>query len=236
MQEEGSAVDPQAELTSTKCLELFCESIPSSVLQTYALLGSADEVSATAVASIVSSAIAIAFASSTISLDFDIDPAKRTIAPQFYGYTPDVNRMLVFVIMTMMAAAHVLMKVLACSLMLRVNQTWFITYLTGDVGIYLLYKTLRGDIIYWFPLEGVFSLIVSFAVRIIVKPIADFTLILQFRHPFELSGIYWSLNLILQQLFCFIAVYVYFHNESGTGPGSGDLSSSPFRKLGEMGK
>ena len=60
----------------TKCTEMFCESIPSSVLQTYALF-EPDVFSGAAVFSIFVSAGCIAFASSTISMDFDTDPKKR---------------------------------------------------------------------------------------------------------------------------------------------------------------
>ena len=63
------------------------ESIPSSVLQTYALLGDS-ELTKTAVGSIISSAMAIAYSSAVISLDFDINPSNRLKSPNFYGYVP----------------------------------------------------------------------------------------------------------------------------------------------------
>ena len=109
--------NPQAELAYTKISEMFGESIPSSILQTYAVLHSS-EVEGAAVFSIISSASAIAFACSTISLDFDIDPVKRITSPSFYGYLPNGNRMVIFLLMVMMSASHVLLKVVACSLML----------------------------------------------------------------------------------------------------------------------
>ena len=49
---------------------MFAESLPSSVLQTYALI-IAPEVSKAAVVSIVVSAMAISFTSATISTDYD---------------------------------------------------------------------------------------------------------------------------------------------------------------------
>jgi len=80
---EDAILDPQTELSITKTVEIFGESIPSSVLQTYALLGS-EVFSRQAVFSIFVSAGCIAFVSSTISLDFDTDNVKRLIAPSFY--------------------------------------------------------------------------------------------------------------------------------------------------------
>jgi len=187
---------------------MFCESIPSSVLQVYALFG-ADEVTNTAIFSIVSSAMAIAFASTTISVDFDTDPSKRLISPNYYGYMPDENRLLVFGLMTIMTAAHVLMKVLACSLMLRLSQVWFWLYMSLDMGVYFLFKITRGDFRYWIDISGVLGWVATFFMRLLGKTITDFTLLVQLRGQLELGGMYWSLNMILNQLFCFISVFLY---------------------------
>ena len=86
-QEEDTLFDPQMENTFTKCIEMFGESIPSSVLQTYALIGSG-ELSSGPATSIAISCLAIAYSSTTISLDFDTNPANRLKAPSYYGYCP----------------------------------------------------------------------------------------------------------------------------------------------------
>ena len=78
---ENDLMDPQQELAYSRCIEML--SIPSSVTQTYALLG-ADSASFSAAFSIFISAGCIAFASSSISVDWDTDPQKRLIAPSFY--------------------------------------------------------------------------------------------------------------------------------------------------------
>jgi len=80
IQEEHALVNPQTELTFTKCIGIFAEGIPSSIVQSYALLGS-DEVSGAAMFSIAISALSIAYGSATISMDYDSDPAKRLISP-----------------------------------------------------------------------------------------------------------------------------------------------------------
>ena len=66
-QAEDTLFTPELELTFTKGCEIFTESVPSAVLQTYAVL-KASEIDTAALFSIISSASAIAFASSTISL------------------------------------------------------------------------------------------------------------------------------------------------------------------------
>ena len=185
VQAENVPFQAQTELTATKCTEMFAESIPSSVLQMYALLGS-DTVSVSAVGSIVCSAMAISFASTTISVDFDTDPMKRSFAPTYYGYMPDANRMLIFLLMTLMTASHVLMKVLACSLLLRLSSMWLILYMGGDMAVYFLYKIVRGDLRYWISVSGWMSCLVSIFARVLVKVVTDFTLIVQFRGAFEL--------------------------------------------------
>jgi len=122
---------------------------------------------------------------------------------------PIRNRNTVFVLMMLMTGAHVLMKVLACGLLLRINQNWFIIYMSGDMTIFFVFKMLRDDLRYWLLLDGSLSWIVTFLSRVLIKTITDVTLIAQFRHPFELGGMYWSFNVALNQLFCFVSVYLY---------------------------
>ena len=210
IQVENAFGDPQLESTFNKCAEMIGESIPSSVLQTYALLG-ASEVTNGPLFSIVISAGSIAYASTTISLDFDTNPANRLKAPNFYGYVPDNGRLAVMILMISISTSHVLLKVIACSLMLRLNQTWFIIYMTGDQSLYFLYKLLRGDWRYGLLLPGLVSWVVSVFVRVMIKTIVDFTLIIHYRHPFDLGGIYWSTNIVLNQAFCFVSV-IYIGN------------------------
>ena len=111
--------------------------------------------------------------------------------------------------MIIMSGSHVLLKVIACSLLLRINQTWFIIYMTGDQGIYFLYKLLRGDSRYAFRLPNLLSWIASGICRVGIKTVVDFTLLIHYRHPFDLGGMYWSINLVLNQIFCFVSVYLY---------------------------
>jgi len=73
------------------------------------------------------------------------------------------------------------MKVIACALMLRVKQAWFMLYMGGDVGLFWCYKMLMGDLRHWIPLEGVWSWIATLFLRIIIQIVVDFTLLIQFR-------------------------------------------------------
>jgi len=205
---DNTVFDPALELVYTKAVEMFCESIPSSVLQTFAILN-AEEMTNTAVFSIICSALAIAFTSTTISIDIDIDPEKRLATPGFYGYTPNQNRLLVFGFLMFMTTGHVLMKVLACSLLMSLNKIWFALYMIIEICIYFGYKIIRNDFRYFLRVEGVLSWVASFMMRLCQKSITDFTLLVHLRHPNEAGGIYWSFNVVVNQAFCFISVYLY---------------------------
>jgi hypothetical protein len=75
--------DSEVELGLVRVIEVVCESIPSSILQSYAFM-KAEKKSKAAAASIIVSALTISFASSVISYDADVSPMKRRITPQFY--------------------------------------------------------------------------------------------------------------------------------------------------------
>ena len=187
---------------------MFGESIPSSVLQAYALLG-ATKVSDRAVLSIVVSAASIAYSATTISLNFDTDPKLRKAYPTFYGFVPDEGRMFVMIFMVLMATCHVLMKVLACSLMLRVNKTWFTLYLSGDMVIYYLYKIARGDLRYWMDVPNALSWFIPVNIRGMVKTLTDFTLLMQFRRKyFRIRPI--RMKREIEGSFSFILKYLLF--------------------------
>jgi hypothetical protein len=69
---EHAAVEPELELTIVRCLEMACEAVPASVLQTYALLktsGGGGDFSYRALASIVVSALTTGFVAASISFE-----------------------------------------------------------------------------------------------------------------------------------------------------------------------
>jgi len=81
--------------------------------------------------------------------------------------------------------------------------------------VYLLQKVARGDFHYWMPLNGVFGLVVSLLVRVSVKTLADFTGVIHFRHPIELGGLYWTVNVFMALLASVASVWVYYEKGSG---------------------
>ena len=85
-QEEHNLFGAKMELTATKIVEMFCESVPGACLQMYTLLwyGGGDNMTQK-VTSIVISAFTIGMGSAAISYDFDADPEQRKKNPAFYG-------------------------------------------------------------------------------------------------------------------------------------------------------
>ncbi|GMI27225.1 hypothetical protein TeGR_g1033, partial [Tetraparma gracilis] len=135
---EHAAVDPDLELTYTRCMELFCESIPGTLLQLAALLKGMREndgkYSKAALASIVVSACTTGFTAATISFDFDVSPARRRDEPGFYGYIPDSagRRTTIFFCMIMNAALLLLLRSLSTALLAMVGGRLVLYYYLGD--------------------------------------------------------------------------------------------------------
>ena len=146
------------------------------------------------------------------SYDYDTDPAGRKEAPDFYGYIPDegIARPLLLVCMTLNSALMLLVRSFSAAMLMLVSKRYLVAYMAGDMALYLLQKVARGDFHFWIPVDGAFGLIVSLLLRVIVKTITDFTGVIQFRHPQELGGLYWTANIFLALLACFASVFVCF--------------------------
>ncbi|GMI22558.1 hypothetical protein TeGR_g10182 [Tetraparma gracilis] len=140
-------VDPSTELVYTRCIEMCFESVPGSVLTTYATLhelAASNILSKRAVGSIVVSALTTGFSAATISFDFDVSPEKRRDEPDFYGYIPDAasSRTLIFGCMIMNSALLLLVRSVSMALLAMVGGRWVLVYLVSDMGMYFVYKIL----------------------------------------------------------------------------------------------
>ena len=84
----------------------------------------------------------------------DTSPTKRRETPDFYGYVPPTGRGLIFVLMVINSASQFLAKIMAIALLGAVSKMWVVAYLVGDGCLFLLYKILRNDLIYWPPIQS----------------------------------------------------------------------------------
>ena len=73
--------------------------------------------------------------------------------------------------MVVNSTSQFLAKIMAIALLGAVSKTWMVAYLVGDRGLFLLYKLLRNDFIYWVPMQSysgsiAFSLLVRIAGKV----------------------------------------------------------------------
>ena len=196
--EMDSFFDPLMEMTYSKMIELFAESIPGCVIQICGYMTNPDP-DGMALASIIISALTAGFTGAQISYDMDTDPSKRATKPHFYGYVPDVaaKRTIVFITMVFMNASMLLVKSLAVALFIRLGSNYVLGYFAIDLGVFFAIKIWNRDFTYYLPLEGFwFTLVISCLIRFICKIIADFTGIVHMRHPGEMGGAYFTFNVM----------------------------------------
>jgi hypothetical protein len=198
-QEAGQAMDALTELSFMKGAEMFAEAIPGVIIQLMAIATSDGGVSDAAWVSLAVSALTTGYASATISYDFDTDPVKREQVPDFYGYVPanPTKRLIIFVSMMLVSACMLVMRCMTIVVLGLLGGKWVSLYIGADFGLYLLVKVFREDFWYWIPLGGNTEVLNSIVFRLLVKVVGDFTSIVQFRHPYELGGIYWIFGFIL---------------------------------------
>ena len=115
---------------------------------------------------------------------------------------------MIFGCMILNSALLLLIRSFSAAMLMLAKKRYCVAYFAGDMALYLLQKVLRGDFHYWLPIEGKFGGLVSLLCRVIVKIISDFTGVIQFRHPQELGGLYWTLNMFLALLASFACVWV----------------------------
>jgi hypothetical protein len=187
------------------------ESIPSSLVQIYALLTSAKgSMSLASVASIIVSVATISLGSTTICFDFDLDPERRVHTPYFYGYVPNSSgkRTAVFYSMFFFTACHAAVRLLGISVLAAVSPIITAVVLGGDMLIFMLFKLARNDLRYWVKLPGAMSWVGSVFVRLFEKLMVDFTVMVQLRHPNEIGGLHWCVCLLIGQGTSFVALHL----------------------------
>jgi hypothetical protein len=198
-QEAGRAIDALAEMTYMKGIEMFAEAIPGVIIQLMAIATSDKDVADAAWVSLSVSALTTGFASATISYDYDTDPVKREQVPDFYGYVPanPTKRSIIFVSMMLFSTCMLVIRCMTIVVLGLLGGTWVSLYVGADMLLYLLVKVIRGDFWYWIPAGGNTEIMSSIVARVLVKVVTDFTSIVQFRHPYEVGGMYWMLGFVL---------------------------------------
>ncbi|GMI16546.1 hypothetical protein TrLO_g10802 [Triparma laevis f. longispina] len=200
--EPGCQYDPMTEMTITKIMEIFAESIPAILIQSSAVLQTLSlgkEITMTTYISLFVSMLTTGFVSATISYDFDTDPLRRTAKPDFYGYIPDAHwlRVVSLLILTNISSCMVILKSLLVVALGFLSPCYALGYIGGGVALHWLMKALAGDLTHWTaPVSGIAGFIHSLLIRLMVKLVTDFTACVQFRHPNEVGGLFFSINIL----------------------------------------
>jgi hypothetical protein len=84
--------------------------------------------------------------------------------------------------MLAITVCHLLMRTLATALLLITNSLWLLLFMVGDMSVFMLLKTARGDFRVWMNVPGWMGLVVSFLMRLFTKLLTDFTASIGCRH------------------------------------------------------
>ena len=197
--EVGTIFDVRVEQTARKVIELVFECLPGTFIQMLAMFVKGGDTSMIPVTSLLLSIFTAAFISADMSYSWDSNAENRKTSPEFYGFLPKGVRrralltILMFSLSTFNLAARTLIYVL---LWTRGGAACVVTAILAEHVLYLIVKMLRNDIWYWIPVYGCLGMFKSFVARVFVKAVADWTSCVQFRHPNEVGGLYWTGTLL----------------------------------------
>ncbi|GMH64861.1 hypothetical protein TL16_g04058 [Triparma laevis f. inornata] len=213
---EHQLFTPLHEMSYCKGTEMVFEAVPSSIVQIYAILQAKDK-GVDALASIIVSAMTVAFTSSMISYDWDTSPSQRSTASFAYGYVPDkaLRRAVCFLSMMSLSFAHVMLQTFSCALLAVINPNWLVYYLCSNMALFILYKIATRDFLYYPNFSTGLRFVISVFERFIVKIITDFTMMIHMRGSCEMGGFSFLLSVLTSLVSCFVSVHLYSTNYEG---------------------
>ena len=81
-----------------------------------------------------------------------------------------------FASMLLFTTAYLLAKTLGMALLAKARMSYLAMYLLGDLGLYVIYKLARNDLLHWLPMTStVGSFISSTILRVMFKLLTDVT-------------------------------------------------------------
>ena len=218
--EKGQMMNAKFELSFNKGCELVAESIPGAMIQLSAIMTSDSTPTTNALFSFAFCIFTAAFTSTIMSWDWDLNKENRKSAPWYYGYIPsNVNgKIRVFISLFSLSSFNILTRSFACVLFYIEGGFSMVAKLLGaELLTYFVVKGLRRDLWYWLPVYGAGGVFVSWLLRWIVKVIVDWTAVVQFRHPIEVGGAYFTFSLGLTVVMGIVAALQYEREKAGTG-------------------
>lgn len=214
--EDHQVVEPLAEMSAWKYVEVAFETIPALYVQIFAILRANDQ-KVDALISILVSAATIGFTSSMISYDWDMSPSNLANNPLFCGYIPDsaLRRAACFFSMMWLTVSRVLLLSFTCALLALMDSRWLVYFLCADMLIFLLYKIVTKDGFYFFNFAGAVRFMVSFLIRVGTKTMVNFALLIHLRHPLEVGSVPFIGSLFFSLGGSFVAAYLFTSHYEG---------------------
>ncbi|GMH65356.1 hypothetical protein TrLO_g12695 [Triparma laevis f. longispina] len=204
--------DYMQELAFSRCSEAFGESIPSLTFQIYLLLLSHSTTTLPILFSIFASSVSASFALSALSYDLDVDPNNRANNNRRYGYIPNTSlrRLGIFVSMFCSSICTILVRTFSLGMLLKISKMGAIIYVVVDLCIFLIFKYLRNDLLYFLQGASYFSSVLE---RTMAKVVSDYTGMFHLRNTAELGGLYYLLGQVQGQVVVHVILSFYFREE-----------------------
>jgi hypothetical protein len=212
----GAPFSTRLERAICKIVESVFESIPSMLLQLSQGLSQGNLWSWVTLLSIAISWTTTASKVGTMAFDLDGSLESRAGAPEFYGYVPDsfVRRTIAQTFLILVGLATIIGTSVAIALLVATEPAWVAALLCGDLGVMFMYKVARNDLYVWVPGSGIG---VALLYRSVSTLMARFTSLVHMRHPCELGGLWWFVTMLLIQIECFLAGWLYLKYYAGPG-------------------
>lgn len=206
------------EMMGLYACEMFAESIPSSVLQVRSLLDTEkNNFDPFILFSLGASVFLTSYGIAYMSFMMDSDKRNRKLGEDItYGFMPEsgAKKHLVLFGMRLLCSCCLLAKCLTIAMLMKLGgKDLAMLVIFGELLCYFIYKVVRRDVRYYLPLPRMTSILGSIVFRAVMKVVSDFTGLAYARHPLEMGGLYWVLNLIYTQISC-VVVAVFLERQS----------------------
>jgi hypothetical protein len=147
---EGAPFTLTTERVFTRACDSIFESIPTSLIQLI-WLASTLNTRGVLVVSVVTALVGVAVRVSSLAYQMDTSVEKRAINPSFYGYLPaeSKRRYLAIFCLFVFSLMHIVSRCSAVALLYVTNPMWLYAFLAVDMALFLLWKVLRNDFVWW---------------------------------------------------------------------------------------
>ncbi|GMH98806.1 hypothetical protein TrVE_jg8879 [Triparma verrucosa] len=193
-----------------RCVELFTECIPSTLIQGISFLSRRSPVAAI---SLFLSVMTSAFIAASVSIEKDVSEKSRQQDPTFYGWVPlgsMFRTCVVCLLVFLFSACQLTLKVFALALCSLESPKIISLYLLIEIGSLLALKIVRNDLLFYWPIRNKIAwCAASLIIHTACKCLLDFTGLLVLRQPEKLGGAYFTSVLLYSPLVCFYFGYRY---------------------------